>query len=265
MHGIAKLIKLANPHPRKRLPRFVHPYTIERSYTADLKGMVALMRSECSSKLFPRLEHYLNANARQDSLYDDAYGALEDFKIQFFRQYSKEELLKLAMRQGRHLDTYNQGQMTRVIGINAFGAEPWLEDQLALFSLNNANLIKTIPERFFSDVSLLMFNGLRDGRPWGDLQDELMSRFEVSDWNAERLARDQISKLNAGLNQFRQEDLGIDGYFWRGTLDERERDSHRAHEGIRYAWNDPPADTGHPGDDVLCRCNAEPDLAKFYQ
>jgi len=250
MHGIARLIA-AQPR-RKRLPRLAFNHQL---------------RKEVVDELFPRLRFYVNNNplVRRDSLSDDAYEAIENFKIQFLRKYGINELKRLALKQGQSLNRYNQEQLSRVIGINVFGNEPWLEDRMAMFAMNNAHLIKTIPERFFNDVSSITFDALKKGTPWDDMQDELMGRFGVSDWNAERLARDQISKLNAGLNQFRQEDIGVDGYFWRGTLDQRERDSHRAHEGIRYAWNDPPADTGHPGDDILCRCWAEPDLAKFYE
>jgi hypothetical protein len=46
-------------------------------------------------------------------------------------------------------------------------------------------------------------------------------------------------------------------YIWRTAGDDKVRPSHAANEGERFAWDNPP-DTGHPGEDINCRCVAEP-------
>jgi len=46
-------------------------------------------------------------------------------------------------------------------------------------------------------------------------------------------------------------------YIWRTAGDEKVRPSHAANEGRIFAWGNPPS-TGHPGDEVNCRCTAEP-------
>ena len=50
---------------------------------------------------------------------------------------------------------------------------------------------------------------------------------------------------------------GTDRYVWRTQRDERLRPSHRMNDGRIFSWSDPP-DTGHPGEDYNCRCEAIP-------
>ena len=45
-------------------------------------------------------------------------------------------------------------------------------------------------------------------------------------------------------------------YQWLTSQDERVRPSHVANSGGLFDWASPPPDTGHPGEDILCRCNA---------
>lgn len=74
---------------------------------------------------------------------------------------------------------------------------------------------------------------------------------------AKLIARDQTSKMNGAFNQARQTSLGIDRYVWQTSGDERVREEHQANDGQVFSWNDPPA-TGHPGEDINCRCVAVP-------
>lgn len=46
-------------------------------------------------------------------------------------------------------------------------------------------------------------------------------------------------------------------YVWRAQRDERVRPSHRVRDGRIFSWSNPP-DTGHPGEDYNCRCEAIP-------
>ena len=48
-----------------------------------------------------------------------------------------------------------------------------------------------------------------------------------------------------------------DRYVWHTRNDEKVRQSHRANDGHIFSWDDPP-DTGHPGTDYNCRCEAIP-------
>jgi SPP1 gp7 family putative phage head morphogenesis protein len=103
----------------------------------------------------------------------------------------------------------------------------------------------------------------------GDNAETLRARLEhiegVTESRAELIARDQTQKVCGELNGARQQDIGVTGYYWSGIDDGRERDTHIENNGQRFDWNSPPPETGHPGEDVNCRCSADPDLTGFLE
>ena len=48
-----------------------------------------------------------------------------------------------------------------------------------------------------------------------------------------------------------------DQYVWQTQHDKKVRPSHRANDGHLFDWSSPP-DTGHPGPEYRCRCQAIP-------
>ena len=256
--------------PPKRLPRPLPPYAIERAYMENLFRMTSRMETLTREIFFPRLAHYVAANLNsirkyswQDDLYDDAH----ELSIKFYSEFTDKEIKEMARKAGLSVSQFNaqnlNNQIGSVLGIDLFGSEPWVEDQLTLFALNNVQLIKTIPQRFFNELAQEVYSGLADGDRVEDIQSAIEDRFGVSEWNAERIARDQVGKLNGSLNEQRQRDVGVDEYTWLGVGDEREREEHTANNDKTFKWDDPP-ETGHPGDEIMCRCTAQPSLDKFF-
>jgi SPP1 gp7 family putative phage head morphogenesis protein len=88
------------------------------------------------------------------------------------------------------------------------------------------------------------------------LKEKLLAQAKISEARAELIARDQVLKLNGAINQARQEAAGVDRYTWSTVGDDRVRPTHVSKEGRVFSWADPPADTGHPGQDYQCRCVA---------
>lgn len=81
------------------------------------------------------------------------------------------------------------------------------------------------------------------------------TRLSIGGWNARRIARDQTNKLIGNFTMARQTSAGIEQYEWFTAMDERVRETHAQNHGGKFYWNEPPA-TGHPGEDILCRCVA---------
>ncbi len=76
------------------------------------------------------------------------------------------------------------------------------------------------------------------------------------DYPLRRIARDQVNKAVGSLNQIRQKQIGVSRYEWATAGDNRVRERHAAHNGLTFAWDNPPVDTGHPGNEIQCRCVA---------
>jgi SPP1 gp7 family putative phage head morphogenesis protein len=155
-------------------------------------------------------------------------------------------------------------QMRRMLGVDAFPTEAGLQAQLDLYLANNAKLIGSMSGDYVNKVMSSVRRHTQAGhRPVvfeALIRKDLKKQFKTVKNKARLIARDQVNKLNGNLTQMRQTGLGIDRYTWRTSRDERVRPSHRVKEGNVYSWDDPPSDTGHPGNDPLCRCSAEPYL-----
>jgi SPP1 gp7 family putative phage head morphogenesis protein len=69
------------------------------------------------------------------------------------------------------------------------------------------------------------------------------------------------------VNHARQRELGVERFVWRTMGDERVRDEHDELKGETFSYDDPPEIDGEPtlpGDDVQCRCYAEPVLDDLF-
>jgi SPP1 gp7 family putative phage head morphogenesis protein len=121
----------------------------------------------------------------------------------------------------------------------------------------NIELIQSIPAQYFDKLGESVSKNMQAGIRYEDLAREVMRIGDVTESRAKLIARDQTSKMNGAFNRARQTSIGLDRYKWQTSGDERVRDNHAANDGKVFRWDDPP-ETGHPGEDVNCRCVAIP-------
>lgn len=222
-------------------------------------------------RLFPALRRlepeYLvavdGAHARDD-FGDELQAILEEIRAEHvgLSEQRAEVIARemVARENRRHRDRF-YAAIEDVVGINlaAVVDEGDLTARLKLKTRENVGLIKSIPEEYFEKVETLVYENVIQGRTSAkSLIEEIVEVGEVTDRRARFIARDQTAKLTATLNQERNQALGIKEYIWRTSRDERVRESHKEKNGKRFSWDDPPEDTGHPGQDFQCRCSAEP-------
>jgi SPP1 gp7 family putative phage head morphogenesis protein len=115
--------------------------------------------------------------------------------------------------------------------------------------------------RFRNEVQSVLLEGLERGQGIPQLSASLRERVAVSRSRARLIVRNETGNASAHAQRESQLEAGITHYFWLTANDGRVRPEHRARNGRRYAWDDPPAD-GHPGQPVQCRCVSVPDLSQ---
>lgn len=137
------------------------------------------------------------------------------------------------------------------IDITALIRDDDLVDLLALRTSEHVSLVRSISEDVFSHIERTSLGSILEGR--GNRETEkLLAGLEGIDRRRARLiARDQASKLNGAMNQFRQEQAGVTHYEWSTTLDGRERPTHHRNHGKTFPWAKAPS-TGHPGHEINC-------------
>lgn len=133
-----------------------------------------------------------------------------------------------------------------------------LSDILVAKTQENVALIRSIPEELLKKIEVIVYEGTTQGSTPGSMISEIRKAYKVSENRAKLIARDQTSKLNSAFNQQRQQNLGVEEYVWVTADDDRVRKDHADKNGKVFRWDKPPKDTGHPGEDINCRCIAQP-------
>jgi SPP1 gp7 family putative phage head morphogenesis protein len=164
----------------------------------------------------------------------------------------------------RDTSEYNKRQWRATLqsayGIDVVRAEPWLRDSLSSWEKENLNLITNMSQNRIAGIRGIVQRAVTSGTRASSIVEQVSKSLDVGKGRAKTIARDQVSKLNANLTQVRQRNSGVEEYEWSTSRDERVRPTHRANEGKRFKWSEPPAETGHPSHDINCRCVALPIL-----
>lgn len=259
-----------------RVPRQLSPRPIEREYLRDILALLEPLRASATDIIIPRLEsiaaHFATRidDVRMDRTRNEISVLIEGVRLTYMQRIT-EGADDVAQKTGTQLELFNRRQMNRqfnaLVGIDIFGANPRLEQLAAAFTAENVALITSIAERYFAELETGLQRNFRQGRRASEAAEWIQKRFKVNEQRATLIARDQANKFNGELTRQRQEDVGVTSYIWRTSLDERVRPSHRAREGQVYDWdgdNQPP-NGEHPGQAVLCRCGAEPNIAALLE
>lgn len=265
------------PH---RMPAQRQPDLIRLEYH---KAIVRLVCEPAAAAFHRYRDEILrdHASTRHDSRYRaDARGQAERLVQQAAAHFT--DLLRptalhaVAAQFGHRTSAWQKDQLDAqvraAIGVPYSAIEKPVRDQVEGWAALNVDLIRTVPERYFDRLRQDVIDAYTSGTHTSTLADQLQADYDISEDDAERIARDQVGKLNAQVNQERQTSLGVTTYVWRTAGDNRVRDNHYALEGQSYSWDDPPlgggtdeTETGHPGEGIQCRCYAEPDFSDILQ
>ena len=161
-----------------------------------------------------------------------------------------------AYHRRRMIQTFRSAvriDITRVL------TNPQVDAFLSAKVSDNVALLRTIPPRLQEGLADKLRNELRTA-PFDQqrLRGVLRSEFRVQGYNLRRITRDQTNKVIGQLSEIRQRQVGVTRYTWRTAQDERVRDTHRINNSRGFEWANPPPITGHPGNDIQCRCVALP-------
>lgn len=130
-----------------------------------------------------------------------------------------------------------------------------LVDLLSIRSEQFNSLITNLSQDVLNRIERETLGSIFEGRSNADIAKSLQEVAGIGRNRARLIARDQASKLNAAMNEFRQSQAGVTHYKWSTILDGRERPAHHARNGKIFAWDKPPYD-GPPGVPINCRCRA---------
>jgi SPP1 gp7 family putative phage head morphogenesis protein len=263
----------------KKLPKIKAPISLEREYQTKIRKLITRVKEIIEKNVVGYLPTIMAdielKRIRTDDIGDDVFSLFKSVRQQLGAQITDREIENMVQENAQKISKWNKEQVTGVmkkaLGLTPFIAEPFLAEQLKIFTINNVNLIKNVSNDFVNQTEQIVFDGMRRGLRHEEIakqildsgKDELgkVSRFKNAQTRANLIGRDQVNKLNGNLNQLRQESVGVKTYIWRTVGDDRVRDSHEALEGREFSWSEGAPGGIHPGDEINCRCYAEPNLA----
>lgn len=294
------IVRKGVPARLPRLPRPVEPNALRARYFARLRMLVRDLRELLERELVPALPRLAEAgkqakgvetHARKtdglstagaliaDEVRIDARATidelLDEVAAELGAKWSRSRFKSLVQPIASDTAKFNAAQTNKVlepiVGADVVGSELWLAPMLDAFARENVALIKTIPQEAFAKIEKDLTRQIADGERWEVMAEQIQETLGVAESDANRIARDQIGKLNGDLNRVRQTDLGLGSYIWRTVGDNRVRSAHVLRDGRTYSWDAPPGDPsdpgdyGHPGEAIQCRCYPEPDVKALLE
>lgn len=281
MNNLEIQIQQANRRGKNRKARKQpEPTALAREYQRLINEVIAEYEKATNEVLLPVIEYAINQNklelGRFDSWVDDIDSALNTvISLTIDRtRYIDAAMLSMASKLGE----FNQSQFKKItdatLGVNVALNEPWLDDELKAWSKQNVRLVKSVPDQEHTQISRIALEGVRSGKPVREIQAEIAERHKISKGRAKTIARTETGKLNGELTKRRQQEIGIETYFWRTSRDDAVRVSHQVMNGLLCRWDDDTVYSddggatwnkrssiggyiGRPGEDFNCRCGAE--------
>ena len=238
---------MPNPNPVKPLKKAANAYEKD-------------MRTAYLNPLMARMDN----NLAQVTAASQAFSAMDHTVAQMAAL--PQQGVPVALIQ-QHLDGMQGYQRAKVlstfrsalgVNVNIFLLEPPVRQFMLEKVADNVSLIKTIPKRLHESLRNDLTEALRTA-PFDRqmLTNVVGKNYKSSGYNLRRVVRDQSNKTIGGLNQIRQQQLGISEYIWMSSKDNRVRPEHQQNDGNVFAWSTPPL-LGPPGQAVQCRCYSRP-------
>lgn len=245
---------------RRKGARPVYARALERAYTRDLEAVARRMARVTRKALAGASA--LRADARGPDGVD--WPAL---RVRLGR-LADSSAAEIVARYGRRMTRFSAGEIARVLGIDAANESPELSALIEAWQRENVALISSIAETLHDDVREVVAEAAARGTRVETVARMLADRYDVTASRARLIARDQIAKGNAALNEARMSAAGVEEYVWSTSRDERVRDEHKILEGRVFRFDRPPivsaegrpVERANPGFYFQCRCTAIPIL-----
>jgi SPP1 gp7 family putative phage head morphogenesis protein len=253
------------------------PKRIELEYQKKLYRWIRFVTQFMQENIRPFLREWVEQGTRQlrgDSVHMDSrrdidrvFQRLEQTSQEMFGQAWQETISYETAATTNNFNADRTGKaIKRVLGVDVLATEPWLIPRVEAFVSTNADLITSLQREHIAKLKFQVTNVVEKGITGADFAKEIERQFGTElakatnnvQARARLIARDQVSKFNGKLTETRQTAAGFTHYIWSTSGDERVRESHRMNNGKKFSWAEPPAETGHPGSAVNCRCVALP-------
>lgn len=268
---MAKTNQPKKPNKQLRGNPLYNPVSIENRYSRDLRALAKEMTKETKAAV---LELFRSPDAKEFFAQDasialQARQMLNLLTAKFDRLYSRHAEI-LSRRMLRQVD--DQSKSVLMQSFKKMSAEVTLSvkdmprDLFEATIANNVTLIKSIPERYLTDVSGSVLRSIADpnGGGIGKLTEDLQKYEGITDRKAKMIAMNETRRAYQNVNIEKSKAAGIKKAVWVHTGGTREpRKAHKDFNGQEFFLTKgaPVGDNGEyvlPGQEINCRCTWVP-------
>lgn len=271
---------------KRNAPIMTYPKVIEKKYQAELINFVNVIAKEIDIRLIESLKQIDNQRQIElnlDSWVDSVDDIMESLKV--WGMAKSSEMLAVITLKASQIGDWNTKQFKQsiktVVGVDPISKNQGYQTLIQSWSKENSRLITSIQANLLDDVAGATQRGMSSGKSINDISKEIKDRYGVTKSRARTIARTEVGKLNGNLTKVRNQELGIKTYYWSGAADERQRDSHRALNGMLCKWDDDSVYSddggkswkrrsgkmfrGAPGQDIACRCTSRSNVNQLLE
>lgn len=259
-----QIAKAAGKVLRRPVPGHTHmvlPLNIEAAYTAYISS---LLQKIAEAGALPAESERTDAVAPPG--WERSMANMREAQRDIMEKKSGN-IYAMVQKFGQSTAAWSQKQWAKqlkpYIGTGMYPpGDPLVKQTLEKWAGDNLTMIKSLGNEQIASLDDVVQKGVQRGQTMTEIRKAIQAKnSEFTDWRAKLLARDQTGKLNGSLARTRSTAAGVDKYVWRGVLDQRERSSHEALEGLTRSWNGSGI---IPGEEILCRCTSEPALDDIW-
>ena len=179
-----------------------------------------------------------------------------------FNDMSTDVARMFADRSQRHLDrAFRQRLKDAGFTVKFAASERQVSAYRAVIA-ENVNLIRSIPHEFLKDVQGSVWRSVMSGHKTGELSASIRKKYGISYRRAGFIARDQVAKAKAVMEQARRAELGIKQATWvHSNAGKVPRPTHVKMMGKRFDIAEGMYDSAvqqyiQPGELPNCRCTS---------
>lgn len=255
--------------PRAKILKPVHPSAGNSAwYAAQLQKLIDEMND---STLYWLKSSYRNNEPllAQDEL---PAAALRKAILKLSKRWQYKfdklapQLARFFARKAEQRSSTRLAQLLREAGLSVkFTMTRGMQDIMHATITEQVGLIRSIPQKYFGSIEVMVMESVKAGRDLKSLSDRLRSEYGVTKRRAQLIAKDQNNKATASMTAARHVELGITQAIWMHSRGGKvPRPTHLANDGklydVKKGWYDPDAygkGKGawvRPGELINCRC-----------
>lgn len=243
--------------------RITYPKQPELQLAASLDSLFTTANDLIVSELEPKL--YLVSDRVDAPI--ELESVIEGLRIRLVQLLRGSDVEDQIRASGNNVDQHVRKELARLIAIAPEVGGLSMQAFIDQFTQQSLAQLQGILSSQLDLIREILNASANEGLRVEEISNRLQQQLGLGKDRAILLARDQVGSLNGDIQQHRQQNIGITHYHWDSSLDEKVRLDHRILQGTRQSWAHPPVTDrrsgkrNHPGKDILCRCQAIPEVA----